>query len=293
MDLENIFEDLETLDANADDKKPILRAVFGYPGGKSRSVVEILKHLPYKEVYVEPFGGSAAVLLARDKSKLEVFNDRYAGVVSFYRCMRDEAKMLKMVEWLEDTVHSREDWIFCHDTWKDVDDDVERAARWYYMTQYSFGQIGRNFGRATFSGASPAGKIRNNIKMYPAIHERFKCVQVENQDWYDCIKDYDSKDTVFYLDPPYIETTGGTFKHTMNLDAHRSLLATIFNLKGFAAVSGYSNPLYEDQDWDNRFEWDSFCSIESKSFTEGNRKEHLKDVAGDRVNHTEVLWVKE
>jgi len=292
-DLESIFNDLENLDANATEKKLILRAAFGYPGGKSRSVLNILPCLPYKNVYVEPFGGSAAVLLARDSSKLDVFNDRYAGVVAFYRCMRDEVKMQAMVDWLKNTIHSREDWAFCHDTWQNVEDDVERAARWYYMTQYSFGQIGRNFGRSTISGSSPAGKIRNNIKLFPAIHKRFKRVQVENQDWYDCIKDYDSSDTVFYLDPPYIETTGGTFKHMMDLNDHKSLIATIFNLEGFVAVSGYSNPLYEDQDWDNRYEWESFCSIDSIAYTEGNYKSHLKHVAESRINHKEVLWVKE
>ena len=290
-DLLDMMEELEGNSAKP-NKDHFLRAPFGYPGGKTKSVRYIIEHLPQRGIYVEPFGGSAAVMLARNPSKLEVFNDRYAGVVAFYRVMRDEKKTRAFIDWMDLNVHSREEWVLCRDTWETVDDDVERAARWYYMTVYSFSQIGRNFGRATSVRGRMAGKIRNKLELFAKIHERFQYVQVENLDWQECVYDYDDKDAVFYMDPPYIDASAGAHKHTMSQDDHRQLLDTIFHIKGFVALSGYSNPLYEDREWDKRFSWDSFVSLQSLAYTEGNKKDHLEGHE-ERKHAEEVLWIKE
>jgi len=287
----DLFDDLDR-HTTPKTKDTIVRAQLNYPGGKTKSVHKIIPHLPYREKYIEPFGGSAAVLLARYPSTLEVYNDRYGGVVAFYRCMRNETKMQRLCDLLDLTVHSREDFVWCKATWDKVDDDVERAARWYYMLSYSFGGLSRNFGRSTSGRGTLSGKIRNAIKKFPEIHNRFKKVQVENQDWYDCIHDYDSEDAVFYIDPPYIEADSGIYKNKMTIDDHRRLLTTIFDLKGFVAVSGYNNPLYENQDWDDRIEWDAHVSIQSLAYTEGNRKQQLEGLE-KRGKSAEVLWIKE
>ena len=289
-DLLNMFDDLER-QSTPKTRDTIVRAPFAYPGSKSKSIDKILPHLPYTSRYVEPFGGSAAILLARHKSSLEVFNDRYAGVVSFYICIRSKAKLDSLIEWIENTIHSREDFVWCKSTWKDIEDDVERAARWYYMTMYSFGRLGRNFGRATSSKAGLVS-IRDKLKLFPDLHQRFKNVQVENQDWYQCMVDYDHEDTVFYIDPPYVDADSGIYTNKMSKDDHRRLLEVIFSLKGFCAVSGYSNPLYDSKDWDEKFEWSAFVSIKSMAYADGNYKENLEGQE-TRGHNTEVLWIKE
>lgn len=293
--MKSLFDELDAHAPQERDKEKresILRAPFGYPGGKSRSLASILPNLPQRSVYVEAFGGSAAVLLARSPSKLEVLNDRYAGVTSFYRCIRDKAKMEKMIAWLEMTVHSREEFVLCRDTWEDVNDDVERAARWFYMTQVSFACLGRNFGRSTSPAANTCGKIRNALSEFPRLHLRLKNVQIENQSWERILADYDGHDVVFYLDPPYVDTNRGTYKHEMSIEEHRDLCHAIFGLKGFVALSGYSNPLYENQPWDHRFEWEVTVSSKAMAFTEENAKADLS-IVSKRERATEVLWIKE
>ena len=282
-----LFDSLDSVSGSKDAK--ILKAPFGYPGGKSRSVKEILPYLPYRAKYIEPFGGSAAILLARKSSKLEVYNDAYGGVVAFYKCMRDPVMFKKLCEWLDLTVHAREEFVDCKASWKNTDDPIERVARWYYMIQSSFGSLGRNWGRQT-SRSSMAGKIRNKLELFPDIHGRFRNVQVENQDWEDCMKDYDSKDAVIYCDPPYCDVYRGTYKNEMTPARHKEFLARVFKCKGFVAVSGYSNDLYEDNPWDKRIEWEAFVSIQSVGKMEGNSKEHLNE---ERGHSTEVLWIKE
>lgn len=291
-DLMDMFDDLDKQIEPA-KKDIIVKAPFGYPGGKSRSIEHILPNLPYRNCYVEPFGGSGAVLLARQRSSLEVLNDRYMGITAFYQCLRNKAMMEKVCEWLALTVHSREEFVECKDTWANVDDPIERAARWYYMIAYSFGSKGNNWGRSVSGRGHLAGKILNRIKEFPAIYERIKKVQIENQDWKDCLRDYDSFDTVFYLDPPYIDAYAGTYKFEMTQDEHKDLIDAIFATEGFVAVSGFSNPLYENRPWDDRIEWEVFSSIKGMAFTEGNKRSHLEGRDTERSFSKEVLWIKE
>jgi DNA adenine methylase len=159
------------------------------------------------------------------------------------------------------------------------------------MTSYSFARIGRNFGRST-SGSIRLADIHDKLPLFTKIHERFKGVQVENQDWEQCIHDYDSHDTVFYIDPPYIELSHGVYTNTMSHEDHRRLLKTIFNCKGFCAVSGYSNPLYDNQSWDDIKTWKMFVPIQSMASSEGNNKDNL-DVQENRGHSVECLWIKE
>jgi len=277
--------------AEPETREEILRSPFSYAGSKARSLDKILPLLPYANTYVEPYGGSAAVLLARRPSDLEVFNDRYAGVTCFYRCLRDPALFHKLCDRLELVCHSREEFIWSRDTWETADDLIERAARWYYITKYSFGSLGRNFGRATCSKARLSA-IQDKLDLFSKIHQRFKRVQVENQDGIQCICDYDSHDVVFYIDPPYIDTDAGVYKHKMDHDDHRRLIDCIFASKGFCAVSGYSNPLYDNQPWDQVESWPSFVSIQSVSYTASNGKEGLKGLE-ERSHAMECLWIKE
>jgi DNA adenine methylase len=290
----DLLDDMDTAD-DSDDKETynIVKAPFGYPGSKNRSLKYILPHLPYTGVYVEPFGGSGAVLLARRPSRLEVYNDRYGGVTAFYRVLRDPELFPKFMDWISLTVHSREDWAWCHETWQDVYDPVERAARWFYMTRFSFGQIGRNFGRVRGPVGLMARKIQKQLPLFPLIHERFTNVQIENLDWRTCIKDYDRADAVFYMDPPYLDAAEGSYFHNMKLEQHKELLATIFEMKAYVVISGYSNPLYENQDWDERFSWDVQVSLQPMAFTEGNGKKQLEYTKDQgRPQAEEVLWIK-
>lgn len=275
--LMDLFKDLDA--QTADTRETILRPPFPYHGGKSKSVDQILKHLPLREKYIEPFGGSGAVLLSRPVSKIEVFNDRYAGVVAFYHCIRDSEKMKKMIDWLENTLYSREDFIECRDSWEQASDDVERAAKWYYMLNYSYGAHGRNFARG-LDNSSVNGKVRNKLDLFHRIHERMKRVLVENLDWYDCVKDFDSPDAVFYFDPPYVGVWDAYSWCKFDMQDQLRMLRTIFELKGFVALSGYDNDIY------NSFPWDAEVTWEQALFA-GQRHHKGKQTAEEK------LWIKE
>ena len=285
MSLLDLFEETQK------DEYEIIKPPFIWMGGKSRSLKHILPHLPSRKSYIEPFGGSAAVLLGRPPSTLEVYNDRYQGLVDFYRCIRDPQKYRALISRLELVVHAREEFVFCKANWDKHDDVIERAARWYTMIELSFGGQGRNFGRTT-APMRFAGKFREKLPAFGKIHERFKRVQVEHCDWASCFRDYDSPDAVFYVDPPYLNTSTAAYKCTWSLEDQKRLLETIHECEGFVALSGYDLPMNNDYPWDDKYSWQVSVTAKSLAYTEGNHKDNLQ---GLEVRDTgiECLWIKE
>ena len=67
---------------------------FPYYGGKNSHLSWLLPLLPYDTKYIEPFAGSAAVLLNRERSDMEVYNDIDRNVVNFFRVLRDQGDAL-------------------------------------------------------------------------------------------------------------------------------------------------------------------------------------------------------
>lgn len=287
-DLFEMFEELERQAPTKSERENFKRAPFGWPGSKWRSLDKILPLLPYRKGFMDVCGGSGVVMLNRRPSDLEVFNDRYAGITSFYRCLRDVSKYEALMERLRLTLHSREEFVWCRDTWENCTDDVERSARWYYMLRMSFGQLGRNFARATNGFPQHGRALQNSIDGFPEIHKRFAEVQIENLDALQLIEDYDNPDHVFYVDPDYIGTDNGIYEHGID---HKDLMHLIQRSKGFFAVSGYANDLYDSFPWDERFEWDVVVSLKAQAFV-GNLKgmeTHMKRSEKAR----EVLWIRE
>ena len=288
-DLLKMFQEIDDVTMVKAKREEYQRCPIPYPGGKSRVLKNIIPHLPYRDSYIEPFGGSGAVLIARRPSELEVFNDRFAGVVAFYRCIRDSTKALELVNRLKDTLHAREEFMWCRDTWRNCKEDVERAARWYYSLVYSFGTLGRNFGRSTKDDSQLPKKMAKHLLDFDLIHNRLKNCLIENQDWRGIVSDFDHDEAVFYIDPPYYGTYRGTYEYELTKQDHVDLLDHIMKMKGFVALSGYANELYDSYSWDERHVFHTTVSAKAMAFHDENNKESGSQ---SRDRSEEILWIK-
>ena len=67
---------------------------FGWYGGKYSHLDWLLPLLPAAQHYCEPFGGSAAVLINREPSPVEPYNDVDGELVSFFRVLRNDKDAL-------------------------------------------------------------------------------------------------------------------------------------------------------------------------------------------------------
>ena len=68
--------------------------VFGWYGGKYSHLDWLLPLLVKTTHYCEPFGGSAALLINRQPSPVETYNDLDGEVVNFFRVLRDRREAL-------------------------------------------------------------------------------------------------------------------------------------------------------------------------------------------------------
>jgi len=211
---------------------------FSYPGGKTTIAPWIIGHFPDHSVYVEPFGGSASVLMQKSKTATEVYNDINSDCVAFFKSIKSHADELQ--EWIQNTPYSRE----LYEKWQNKfnegvrpDDTVEQAGRFWFLTAASFGSDIHQ-GGGTFSVMKTECKKAHynpvkwqrkaeNVKN---IRDRFHNVQIENLDYVEVLGKYDSEDTFFYCDPPYVDvgddyyqTEDGGFNHSRFVDSLHDL----------------------------------------------------------------------
>ena len=281
-DLTSMYAELDSL-----NKKYSRKNLINYAGAKTHGCQHIIPLLPHTDRYIEVFGGTGIILQTRKKSKFEVFNDIDSDLINFFKCVQDNDKYYAMMEFLNFAPHSRE--LFSEYKEKiSTAKDVERAGMWYYLRVYSFGGLGRNFGRDLGPKGSTPGRLFTKLQQFGDLHKRFRNVQIERLDWFKCMTDYDHIDSVFYLDPPYLLTDQSAYSGKASIGLHEEILNTIFETKGFVAISSYHNDLYDSKDWDDIHEWDHFVSIESVN----NEQNTKKGIASKRSHNKEVLYIK-
>ena len=80
------------------------------------------------------------------------------------------------------------------------------------------------------------------------ITERLLRVQIENAPALEVIRRYDTSETVFYLDPPYVHSSRSdttAYEHEMSDEEHVDLADVLSSIRGRAVVSGYRTELYD------------------------------------------------
>ena len=66
-----------------------------------------------------------------------------------------------------------------------------------------------------------------------------KITSIENLDYKDIIKKYDSESTFFYVDPPYFGKEEYYINHDFNKETHKELAEVLNNIKGKFLLSYY------------------------------------------------------
>jgi len=233
-------------------KKLIL---FGWYGGKFSHLDWLLPLLPECHHYCEPFAGSAAILINREPSPVETYNDLDGEVANFFRILRDDGEELTRLIGL--TPFSREEFGVACELNPDVS-ETERARRFYVRARQvrtglaQTATIGRwanckNTSRAGMSGV--VSRWLGGVEALPCIAERLLRVQIENRPAVDVIKLYDSSTTLFYCDPPYVHSTRGDSKAyscEMTDEQHVELAEALNAVEGMVAFSNYECDLLEN-----------------------------------------------
>jgi DNA adenine methylase len=227
-----------------------------YFGGKWKIASWIIEQFPRHTTYVEPFCGAANVLFRKPPSRFEVINDLNHNIVTFFDVLR--SRPVDLIKAIELTPYSREEHRRAHDEvpLQHPDRHLEIARRFYVRSRQSFGagegqySTGWRFQRNDTRGGSSVTDEWNNLENLRAAVARLKSVQIESDTAINCIKRFDTPETLFYVDPPYLFETRHSnehrYAHEMSNDEHVALGQVLKQVQGMVIISGYSSALYDE-----------------------------------------------
>ena len=234
---------------------------FGWYGGKFSHLDFILPHLPEDAVhFCDVFGGSAAILINRKPSLVETYNDLDSELVNFFEILRDHGDDLTKAISL--TPFSREELVKACRFEPDLP-SLERARRFYVRARQTRTGLAQTSSEGRWahcvltSRAGMAGAVSRwlgAIDGLPEIVQRLLRVQIENVPALELIERYDTEDTLFYLDPPYVHESrndSNAYGYEMTNEEHAELADMLHSIRGRAVVSGYRTTLYDGlfADW--------------------------------------------
>lgn len=253
------------------------RPVLRWHGGKWLLAPWILSYFPTHQVYVEPFGGAASVLMRKERSYAEIYNDLDQSVVGLFRVLRSE-RAGELIEALRLTPFARTEFA---EAYQEADDAVESARRLIIRSFMGFGSNGHNKltgfrANSNRSGTTPSHDWVNYPDSLAAVVERLKGVTIENKDAMAVMAQHDGERTLHYVDPPYVFSTrsdaSADYAHELTDEQHVDLLEFLRSLSGMVILSGYPEAIYDNAlpDWQR---------VERNALADGARA------------RTEVLWI--
>ena len=227
--------------------------------------------------YIEPFGGSGAVLLGKPvPDKFEVYNDYNANLVNLFRCMRDRPlEFIRELGFLN--LNARDDFLvlkrfFKKEEFNDEflhreleltnillpelqaaelrelyrkpkeDYDLRRAVMFLKLIRYSYSSGGKSYACQPFN-------IASLFTLIEQLGRRMANAVIENQDFEVLIRHYDRSDAFTYCDPPYF-TSEYVYECGFTWEDHLRLKSALAEAKGKWLVSYNDCPeireLYRD-----------------------------------------------
>lgn len=237
--------------------RPLLR----WLGGKYRLAPWIVAKFPPHDLYVEPFGGAASVLLAKPRAHNEILNDLDDEIANLYRVLRDPVQCRALIRRLRLTPYAESEYRAAIEP---CADPAERAARMIIRSHMSHGSNAARADRLTgfrIDGTSARTDVAGEWASYPkilgAIIRRMRGVTIRQCDAFDLIERYRDPKALIYLDPPYLPQTrakagqkgeGGfhAYAHELGVDDHRRLLNCLADHPAMIAISGYRAALYDE-----------------------------------------------
>lgn len=262
------------------------RPVLRYHGGKFRLASRLIEIFPPHRVYTEAFGGSASVLMQKDRAYAEIYNDLDGEVVNVFLVLQNRRKAKRLEELLRLTPYARLEFQL---SYKRGASDVERARRTIIRSFMGFGSdsISRTkASRAGFNtrisstmktgfrwnsnrrGTMPAADWKHYPEAIGLFVDRLQGVTIEQRDAIVILEKMDTEETLHYVDPPYPiqvrqEQSEHRYRHEMTEADHERLAGVLHSLKGMVIISSYPGSLYERlfHEW-RTVEWtgSQFCS---------------------------------
>lgn len=262
-------------------------------GGKAKLAKWIVRNLPRGDIFVDVFGGSGSVLmevLQQYPDMRFVYNDLDDRLYTFFKVMRDNSTDLAHLTFL--TPYARKGFQDAHTILSDDEefsklDDINKALLFLIVNRQSFGAKMSNDWSITRDGEINYHTWNSMPEYILRVAKAWKNVFLEHLDYKEVIKKWDSKNTIFYLDPPY-ENVETDYYNVNKKDGfnHVEMFEKLQNIQGSYSVSYYGG---EDQNSDT-----DLLKLYQKAGCKTLRKEVTKHLSTqtNKDKATEVLLIK-
>ena len=259
---------------------------FGYFGSKHRLAKSILEHMPPHHCWVELFGGSLAVTMAKDPAMIEVVNDLDDNIVNAFEQIRDHGD--RLIELIEATPYARSELQMARVVQND-DSDIERARKFLVNAMMSINGVmaGKRAGFSmsdTYSRGGREARV-NRWCNYPhrlkVVKDRLRRIRIENKDGIKLLDEFsDRPATLVYVDPPYLGDRCEGYKiEALDQSFHERLLRKALLCRCMIVISGYKSETYTTI-LEGKGRWSRY---ELTSETQNTN--------GDRLLRDEMLWM--
>ena len=192
-----------------------MRTPITYYGGKQQLVKEIGAHMPRHKIYCEPFFGGGAYFFYKPPSYLEAINDINNNLITFYKVVQNN--FVELDHKIRSSLHSESEYLKAQQVYNTPEKYTEVEIAWavWILTNISFsGSIHGGWRWCNGTSGSHTGRYMNHKRnaFQENLQVRLNHVQISCRNAERVIKDRDSHDTFFYLDPPYPGTHQGHYK---------------------------------------------------------------------------------
>lgn len=205
----------------------------------------IIPMFPKHHCYCEVFCGSAQIFFQKSRSSVEVLNDKNGELVNFFRVLRDSPQVF--IDKGLAVPYSRD--LFNEYVAQDVSSlsAEDRAWRFFYINRCSFSGLRMHETQKPSFSASPQRSKSKRLRQAreSAFHfaDRLLDVCVENLGYDECIALYDSPQTFFYIDPPYVDHEEDYGKGLFSKQDFKTLAKLLAKIKGRFLLSINNTPL--------------------------------------------------
>ena len=251
--------------------------MLSYIGGKSKIGKWIVDLYPRDmEVYLETFGGMFWCFYNMDLSlypnlKKVVYNDFNPLNYNLFRCVQNPSELQRALDGIQvqqiGTIQTPDTY---RETFKEYQSEVFGSG---FTINYPDYQVAAKYVYVltqVFSGSKPEtssfidlkGKyrckylsFRDKLSKPDWVEHFLKITDVENMDFEDVIKKYDSEKTYIYLDPPYYKTENYYSNHDFGRADHERLANALQQVQGKFSMSYYDFPELHTWFPENVYNW--------------------------------------
>ena len=188
--------------------RKLTNSPFRYPGGKYYARKLILDCIPEHKGYCEPFAGGASIFFAKKNLETNILNDKDEELINCYIQIRDNVE--KIISFLNGIPAKKE----LHTYYKkefQYSDDIERAARWYYLNRTSYSGIMKFENCYWGYGDKYSMRPENWSRHLRTTSERLQNVDLYCLDFEELISNHLPDNLFLFIDPPYFKADQSKF----------------------------------------------------------------------------------